>query len=107
MHMHLTQAMLTLLVTLVASIYLITQSPSSRTFPITATIVTTIEVLLAVGVMSFSLAKLRLDVILPALLALSGIVCWTKSTSKGGVTAATSVALVGSTQLLLALHLFG
>ena len=39
-------------------------------------------------------------------LAVAGVLCWTKVSSKGGVTAATIAALIGVMQLLLALHLF-
>ncbi|HUS31195.1 MAG TPA: hypothetical protein VMZ53_21945 [Kofleriaceae bacterium] len=103
--MHLTNSTLTIAVALVSSLYLFTQS-TNRTFPLIATIVAGVELLLTLGIMSLSLAKYRVDVILPALLAISGFVCWTKTTSKGGVTAASAVALIGAMQLLLALRLF-
>src|SRR5687767_14151579 len=103
--MQLTNSTLTIGVALLSSLYLFTQSPN-KTFPIIAAIVAGIELLLTLGIMSLSLAKYRIDVILPALLAISGFVYWTKVSSKGGVTAASAVALIGAMQLLLALRLF-
>lgn len=103
--MHLTNSTLTIAVALVSALYLFTQT-TDRTFPLVASVVAGVELLLTLGIMSLSLNKFRIDVILPALLAISGFICWSKSSSKGGVTAATSVALIGAMQLLLALHLF-
>jgi hypothetical protein len=50
--------------------------------------------------------KFRVDVIFGAVLAVAGCLAWTKTSSKGGVTAATMVTVVGVMQLLLSLRLF-
>ena len=79
---------------------------SDRMFPTIATIASGIELLLVLGVMSLSLAKYRVDVILPGLLVLCGAVCWSRSGEKGNITSATALTLVGLIQLLLALRVF-
>jgi len=43
-------------------------------------------------------------VILPAVLVVTGGVCWSRSTAKSAITASTVIALVGLIQLLLALR---
>ena len=103
--MHLTNSTLTIAVALVSALYLFTQT-TDRMFPLIASVVAGVELLLTLGIMSLSLNKFRIDVILPALLAISGFICWGKSTSKGAVTAASAIGLIGTMQLLLALHLF-
>jgi hypothetical protein len=89
---------------LAAAIYLLLNR-SDRMFPTIAVIAAGIELLLVMGVMSLSLAKFRVDVILPGLLVVSGVMCWSRSTEKGSITAATIVTLMGGIQLALALHL--
>jgi hypothetical protein len=91
--------------TLVAAIYLLLHK-TDRMFPTVAVIAAGIQALLAFGLMSLTLAKFRIDVILPALLAVSGAICWGKSTAKGTITAATAVTLIGTLELLLALRFF-
>ena len=88
---------------LAAAIYLLLNK-SDRMFPTIAVIAAGIELLLVMGVMSLSLNKFRIDVILPGLLAVSGVLCWLRSSEKGTITAATALALIGAMQLLLALH---
>ncbi|HSD90347.1 MAG TPA: hypothetical protein VLB44_22615 [Kofleriaceae bacterium] len=90
---------------LIASIYLLAQSPN-KMFPTIASIASGVELLLTLGVMSLSVAKFRIDVILPALLVVAGIACWGKSSTKGAITAASTVGIIGAMQLLLALRLF-
>ena len=63
-----------------------------------------IEALLAFGLMSLSLAKFRIDVILPALLLIAGAIAWARSSGKHAITAGTLVTLVGALQLAAALH---
>jgi len=88
---------------LAAAIYLLLNK-SDRMFPTIAVIASGIEVLLVMGLMSLSLAKFRIDVILPVLLVISGAVCWLRSSEKSSTTAATGLTLIGAIQLLLALH---
>ena len=94
-----------ILATVLASIYLLLQK-SDRMWPTVATIASAVQLLLAMGLMTLGLAKFRIDVILPALLTLAGGICWGKSSTKGTITAATVVTLIGSIELLLALRLF-
>ena len=89
-----------------SSIYLLLQF-SDKMFPTLAVIAAGIELLLSMGLMSLSLAKFRIDVILPAVLVLAGIMCWMKVSTKGTITAATIVGLVGVMQLLMALRILG
>lgn len=95
-----------ILVTFGASISLLLNK-SDRVFPLLAVIASGIELLLAMGLMSLTLAKFRIDVILPSILVVSGVVCWTKVSTKGTITAATIVVLIGAIQLLGALRILG
>jgi hypothetical protein len=92
-----------IITTFASSLYLLL-GKSDRMFPTVATIASGLELLLALGVMSLSLAKFRIDVILPAILVVSGVVCWTRESTKGTVTAATIVSVIGAIQLLGALR---
>ena len=102
--MQLSYSTLPLVATTVASLYLMTQT--ERKYATVAFIVSALELLLAFGIITFSIVSYRLDVIFGALLAITGGLCWGKCSSKGGVTAATVVMLVGVMQLLVALRLF-
>lgn len=102
--MHFNMTTVLILVTLCASVYLLLNK-SDRMFPLLAVIASGIELLLAFGLMSLTLAKFRIDVILPAILVVAGVVCWTKVSTKGTITAATIVTLMGATQLLGALRI--
>lgn len=88
---------------LVASLVLM---KTDRIFALLALGAAALQTLMALGVMTLTLAKFRIDVILPALLAVSGAVCWSKVATKSAVTAATIVTLLGSLELLLALRVF-
>jgi hypothetical protein len=90
-------------VALVSSITLMLEQ-SGRTVALVAVIASGVEALLAFGLMSLSVAKFRIDVVLPALLAISGAIAWARSSAKHAVTAATLVTAVGALQLLGALH---
>lgn len=104
MHLHTGTALI--VVALVSSIVLLLQN-SERTISLVAVIASGVEALLAFGLMSLSLAKFRIDVILPALLVVAGVIAWTRSSTKHTITAATLVAIVGALQLAGALHLLG
>jgi len=103
--MHMSYSTITIGAALVASVYLLLQS-DNKMFPTLASIASGVELLLTLGVMSLSVAKFRIDVILPALLVVAGIACWGKSSTKGAITAASTVVIIGAMQLLLALRLF-
>ena len=104
--MHFNFATVLLIAVFASSVYLLLNK-SDRMFPMLATIASGIELLLSLGLMSLSLAKFRVDVILPAILVVSGVVCWGKESTKGTITASTIVALIGAIQLLLALRILG
>ncbi|HSN26461.1 MAG TPA: hypothetical protein VLT45_09250 [Kofleriaceae bacterium] len=103
MHIHIGTALI--VVAFVSSIVLLLQS--ERTVALVAVVASGIETLLAFGLMSLSLARFRVDVVLPALLAIAGLVAWARSSGKHVVTAATLVACVGTLQLLEALRILG
>lgn len=90
---------------LVASLVL-TFAGGARMVPAIALVVCVIEALIAFGLIKISSPKLRIDVILPALLAIVGGVCWSRATAKAAVSAATTVTLIGLIQLVRALHVF-
>ena len=104
MHLHTGTALI--VVALVSSIVLLLQK-SERTISLVAVIASGVEALLAFGLMSLSLAKFRIDVILPALLVVAGVIAWARSSTKHAITAATLVSIVGALQLAGALHLLG
>lgn len=91
------------LIALVASMFLIR---ADRMFAVVAFIASALQVLLAFGFITLSIAKLRLDVVLPALLLVSGAILWTRVSSKYLITAATTITLLGLLELLIALRVF-
>jgi hypothetical protein len=93
-----------IIATLVSAIYLLLQK-TDRMFPTVAVIAAGVQLLLSWGIMSLSLARFRIDVILPAVLVVSGAVCWGKCSTKGTITAATLVTVIGAIQLLAALRI--
>jgi hypothetical protein len=99
MHVH-----TALVVVALASSIMLMLETSSRTVALVAVIASGVEALLVFGLMSLSLAKFRIDVILPALLAVSGAIAWARTSSKHAITAGTLVTAVGALQLLGALH---
>lgn len=104
MHVHVNVATALVLTGLVSSIVLLLQK-TERTVPVVAVLASGIEALLAFGLMSLSLAKFRVDVILPAVLAVCGVIAWARASTKHTITASTLVAAVGAIQLLGALRL--
>lgn len=104
MHVHMNVATALVLVGLVSSIVLLLQK-EERTIPVIAVLASGIEALLAFGLMSLSLAKFRVDVVLPAVLAVAGVIAWTRASTKHTITASALIAAVGAVQLLGALRL--
>ena len=74
-----------------------------RLFPIIAAVAAGLEALIAFHVISLSSGKFRTDVVLPAVLLIAGLVCWSRTSTKPTITAATVVALVAAIQLVSAL----
>src|SRR5882724_8326029 len=91
---------------LAGSIWLVLRA-GSRLFPIMAAAASGIEALIAFDIISLSVAKFRIDVILPALLLVGAGMCWTRASTKGVITAASVATLVAALQLLIALRIFG
>lgn len=101
--MHVSSGTALVVTALVASLLLVL-GRSERVFSFIALFAAGLEALLAFDVITFSVKKLRIDVILPALLVVAGAVCWSRLSTKGQVTAATTVVLVGLLQLLSAVQ---
>ena len=104
--MHFNLGTVLILTTFCASVYLLLNK-SDRMFPTLAVLASGIQLLMAFGLMSLTLAKFRVDVILPVVLVVAGLVCWSRMSTKGAITAATIVTLMGATQLLGALRILG
>jgi len=90
---------------LIASVMLALQG-GQRLVPVIALVTCAIEALIVFRVIQLSSAKVRIDVILPAILVVTGGICWSRSSAKPGITASTVIALVGLVQLLLAIRVF-
>ena len=83
---------------------LLVMGGGSRLVPMIALVACALEALIAFHVIQLSTAKLRIDVILPAVLVVTGGLSWSRSSSKSAITASTVIAIVGLIQLLHALH---
>jgi hypothetical protein len=90
-------------VALASSALLLAQA-GERLFAGIAFIAAGVEALLVFHLMTLSLAKFRIDVILPALLVVGGGMAWYRSSGKSHVTAATLITVVGLLQLLEAIR---
>src|SRR5215510_4942292 len=88
---------------LIASVLLVLQG-GQRLVPLIALVACAIEALIAFRLIHLSSEKLRIDVILPVILVITGGICWARAASKTAITAATVITLVGLIQLLRALH---
>lgn len=75
-----------------------------RLLPAIALVACAIEVLIAFRIIQLSSSKVRVDVILPAILVLTGGICWSRSATKSTITGATVVTMVGLIQLFRAIH---
>ena len=90
---------------LIAAVILVLQG-GERLIPLIALVACALEALAAFHVLQLSSPKVRIDAILPAVLAVTGGIAWARSSSKPGITAATVITLVGVIQLLFALRVF-
>jgi hypothetical protein len=102
--MHFNMGTVMVITTLCAAIYLLLNK-SDRMWPMLAVIAAGIQTLMVFGLMSLTLAKFRVDVILPAILVVCGVVCWMKDSTKGTITAATLITLIAGIELLGALNI--
>jgi hypothetical protein len=90
---------------LIASVILVLHG-GERLIPVIALVACAIEALIVFHVIQLSSPRIRIDIILAAVLAVTGGIAWARSSAKSAVTAATVIALVGVIQLLWALHAF-
>jgi hypothetical protein len=88
---------------LIASVLLVLQG-GERLIALIALVACALEALIAFRVLQLSSPRFRIDAILPAVLVVTGAICWARSAGKSAITAATVIALVGLIQLLHALH---
>ena len=95
-----------LVVCALVSSVILALSGGDRLVPAIAFVACAIEALMVFHLIQLSSAKFRIDVILPAILVITGGICWSRSSTKSTITAATVIAIVGLVQLLLALRLF-
>lgn len=102
--MHITMMTALILAALGGAIILVLER-GDRLFPVIAVCVAGLEALIAFRIISMSVSTFRIDVVLPALLTISGGVCWARSSGKSNVAASTVVLMVGLIQLLGALNI--
>ena len=102
--MHFNMGTVLVIATLCAAIYLLLHK-SDRMFPTIAVIAAGIQTLVVFGMMSLTLAKFRIDVILPAVLVVCGVMCWMRDSTKGAITAATLITVIAGIELLGALNI--
>jgi hypothetical protein len=102
--MHIEFATALVVVAFVSSIVLVTNR-GDKIFPIVAAVACGIEALILFHVLELSSGKFRIDVILPAVIAIAGAVSWARASAKSTTTAATLVTTVGAIQLLSAIHI--
>jgi Na+/proline symporter len=103
--MHVSYAEALIVTALLASL-LLALGRAERLFSLVALAVSAIEALIVFDVITFKVRPFRLDIVFPAALVIAGGICWSRLSTKGQVTAATVVTLVGLIQLLTALHVF-
>jgi uncharacterized membrane protein YjjP (DUF1212 family) len=100
--MHVEHSTALIVVALISSIILVLNR-GDRLWPVIAVVATGIVALMHFGVITLSLGKFRVDVILPGLIALAAALCWSRSSDKSTTTAATALLAVALLQLLSAL----
>jgi hypothetical protein len=102
--MHFNMPTVMVITTFCAALYLLLNK-SDRMFPTLAVIASGLQLLMLFGIMSLTLNRYRIDVILPAILLIAGIVCWLRSDGKGTTTAATLVSVIATVELFGALRI--
>jgi hypothetical protein len=99
------QLMTALIVTSLVAAIVLVMNRGDRIFPVIAILVAGVLALIHFNIIALSIMKFRIDVILPALLTLSGAICWGRSSSKSTSTASTLVIACGLIMLLGALRM--
>jgi hypothetical protein len=102
--MHFNMPTVLVITTFCAALYLL-MNKSDRMWPTLAVIASGVQLLMVFGLMSLTLAKFRIDVIIPALLVIAGVICWMKVSTKGTITASVLIMLIGAMELLGALRI--
>ena len=95
-----------LVVCALAAAVVLVMGGGSRLVPMIALVACALEALIAFHVIQLGMAKLRIEVILPAVLAATGGIAWSRSSSKSAITASSVIAIAGLIQLLHAIHVF-
>ena len=90
---------------LIAAVLLVL-SGGDRLIPVIALVAAGLEALGVFHVLHMSSEKVRIDVVLAAVLLVTGAIAWARSASKSAITASTVIAIVGLIQLLRGLHVF-
>jgi hypothetical protein len=94
-----------LVVSALVSSIIVALNRGDRLVPAIAFVACAIEALIVFQIIQLSSAKFRIDVILPAILVITGGICWSRAATKSTITGSTVIAIVGLVQLLLALRL--
>jgi len=102
MHVNSSTALITS--ALVGSVVLAMRPPGGRLVPTIALVTAAVAALIDYRIIQISAAKLRIDVIIPAVLAVTGGILWSRSSTKPAITAASVVTIVGLILLLSALR---
>src|SRR6187551_3611362 len=102
--MHFNMPTVLVITTFCAALYLL-MNKSDRMWPTLAVIASGVQLLMVFGLMSLTLAKFRIDVILPALLVVAGVISWMKVSTKGTITASVLIMLIAAMELLGALRI--
>jgi hypothetical protein len=89
---------------LIASVVLAMKPAGGRLVPAIGLVAASIAALIDYRIIQLSSTKFRIDVILPAVLAVTGGITWSRSSTKSTVTAATVLTIAGLILLLSALR---
>jgi hypothetical protein len=101
------QLMTALIVTSLVASGVLVMNRGDRIFPIIAILAAGLLALIHFNIISLSVMRFRIDVILPALLTLAGAICWGRASAKSTSTASTLVITCGLIMLLGALRMMG
>ena len=74
--------------------------------PVIAIVAAGLEAAMYFGVLTLSVMKFRVDVVLPAVLVVCGGISWARATAKPTITASTVLFAIALMQLLAALRIF-
>lgn len=93
-----------LIVSALLGALVLAMQPGNRLVPGIALAAAALAALIDFRVVHISAARLRLDVVLPAVIAIAGAICWSRVSAKAVTTAATVVTLAGLILALSATH---